>query len=234
MGSRNEEGGDVFLTKEEAGDILDKSPRTIHRYIEKGWLEPVFKGRNIGTTRDSVYKLKEELEREVNPYKVSIQTLEARLMVAESRIGAMMRLLNMRNEPLRLTDPEMKSFYDMVELCSRQGWPPHNEEMLIDSFMRMDEDALEQCEKIVGDEHPWRPFLMLAGTMRAAIFNRALQTDIDLAASHLNVLAHVWCRRKGETTKTFDLLVARDASPLKKLLNRLNRDRPKSQVPGEA
>ncbi len=232
---RTNDGPEVdFVTKEEAAQILEKGIRSVYRYIDKGWLATAHRGSLIGTTRQSVYSLKAEMEREVNPYLIHSKMLEHRLAVAESRISAMMRMLNLRNEPLTLTDPEARSFYEMVDYSARQGWPPHNEETLIDSFMRMRDDNLEQFHQVSGDEHPWRPFLLLAGTMRAALFNRALQTDADLAASHLNVLSLMWCKRKGESVKTFDLLVARDATPLKKLLKHLERDKLKTNNAGEA
>lgn len=234
MGRTNEGLEDDFLTKEEAAQILEKTTRSVYRYIEKGWLATAHQGPLIGTTRSSVYQLKAEMEREINPYLLHIKQLEHRLSVAESRISAMMRMLNLRNEPLMLTDPEAKSLYDMVDYCSKQGWAPHAEETLIDSFLRMRDENLEQFESVTTDEHPWRPFLMLAGTMRAALYDRKLQNDADLAASHLNVLALMWCKRKGETTKTFDLLVARDATPLGKLIRRLEREKLKNTVPGEA
>jgi hypothetical protein len=234
MGRTNEDPEDDFVTKEEAAQILEKGIRTVYRYIDKGWLKTCHRGNLIGTSRQSVYSLKAEMEREANPYLIHTKILEHRLAVAESRISAMMRMLNLRNEPLSLTDPEAKSLYDMVDYCAKQGWSPHNEETFIDSFMRMRDENLEQFRQVTGDEHPWRPFLMLAGTIRAALFNRALQTDADLAASHLNVLSLMWCKRRGESAKTFDLLVARDAVPLNKLIRRLEREKLKTSNAGEA
>lgn len=228
------ETGDDYLSKEEAANILGKSTRTIFRYLDRGWLKPISRGGQVGATRASVYELKQEIDKEVNPYLVTIGMLESRLMVVEGRVSAMMRLLNLKNQTLTLTDPEALSLYNMVDHSAKNGWTPHNEEILIDTFMRLDESNMEQFEKLVGDDHPWRPFLMLAGTMRHAAFNRQLQTDIELAASHLNVLAQMWCRRKGETAKAFELLSVRDSAPLKKLINRMERDRLKTNVPGEA
>ncbi len=228
------EEGDDYISKEEAALILGKSTRTIFRYLDRGWLKPITRGGQVGATRASVYELKQEIEKEVNPYLVAIGIIESRLMVMEGRVSAMMRLLNLKNQRLTLTDPEAASLYSMVDHSSKNGWTPHNEEILIDTFMRLDDSNLEQFEKLIGDEHPWRPFLMLAGTMRHAMFNRQFQTDIELAASHLNVLAQLWCKRKGETAKAFELLSARDAAPLKKLINRMERDRLKTNTPGEA
>lgn len=234
MGRTNEAPEDDFMTKEDAAKILEKGLRSVYRYIDKGWLQTAHNGTLIGTTRQSVYRLKAEMDREVNPYHLGMKMLEHRLAIAESRITAMMRMLNLQHSPLILTDPEAKSFYDMVDYQSKEGWPPHNEESCIDSFMRMRDENLVQFNEVTGDEHPWRPFLMLAGTMRAALFNRHLQTDADLAASHLNVLAQMWCKRRGESTKTFDLMVARDASPLNKIIRRIEREKHKTNTAGEA
>jgi hypothetical protein len=234
MGRTNVAEVEDFLTKEEAAQILEKNWRTIYRYIEKGWLETARRGTTIGTTRQSVYELKQELESEANPYLVKIGRLESRVLMLESRMSAVMRILNMRNQPLTLTDPEAKSLYDMADYASKNGWSPHNEETLIDVFLRMQDKNIEQFERVSGDEHPWRPFLLLAGTMRHALFTRGLQADVELAAGNMTVLAQLWCKKKGETTKAFDILVARDATPLKKLMNRLEREKLKLNVPGEA
>jgi hypothetical protein len=232
MGSRNAD--DRFVSRSEAAKILDRCPRTILRYIDKGWLVTAHNGRTIGTTKESVFALKQKLDDDLSPQAARIQLLESRLLVAESRINAMMKLLNLRNDPLRLTDPEMASLVAMVEYSSKEGWPPQNEEMLVETFMRMGEEDLYQIERLTGDAHPWRSFLLLAGTMRTAIYNHTLQTDAELAAAHVTVLAQMWCKLKGETAKAYDLLMARDATPLKKLVARLERERLKTRTPGEA
>lgn len=222
-----------FITKEEASDILGKHARTIARYIDSGILQAAHKNKKVGVSRQSLYRLKEDIEKEMNPTRAILQKLESRLLVAEGRISAMMRMLNMRYEPLILTDPEVKNLYEMVVHSAKAGWMPHNEEMFIDTFLKLTDTFLDQVEKLTEDKHPWRPFLMLASTMKQALYDRVLKPDIELAVSHLMVLAEIWCRRKGETIKASDLLLFRDSAPLKTLINKINHEKVKNRIDGE-
>lgn len=232
MGRTNEDATD-YVSVKEACQIMGKTPKTVYNYLNKGWLETVHKNNVLGTSRTSLFNLKHKLDKDLTPHAAVMQLMEARIIMLESRVTAMMRLLNLRSEPLVLTDPEAESFFQMVEHGSKKGWPPHNEDVLVNSFMRMTEENIEQFERVSGDPHPWRSFLLLAGTMRHALFDKSLQHDIELAAAHLNVLALMWCQKKGDTVKSFDLLVAREATPLKRMINRLEKEKLKTTVAGE-
>lgn len=149
--------------------------------------------------------------------------LQAQVQTLTMQMATVMRLLNVRYEPLKFTIPEYMNFYQTAEQMSVEGWPPHSEELWSEYFVRLTVEDLEGIELATEDKHPWRPLLRLATTMHLNPYNKQL-TEI-LAAGRTNVqrVAGIWCVLHDESPRTFDLLQERDAAPLKKLLRRLNK-----------
>lgn len=217
--------GSGFVTKEKAAAILDCHLVTIYKYIKKGYLRTETKGRHILVCEDDLLQFKkakdEPLPFPVN--KITIAQLFARVTVLESYVSVIRRLLNIKYEPLSLTDPEIRNLYLMATEYAINGWPPHAEEMWADTFVRMKMEDLQQLEQVTEDPHPWRPFLRLAASMHTQGYDH--KDQFAAGRNNVHVLGSLWCQLKGESVKDFDLMVGKDGVPLKKVMNRMKRQK---------
>lgn len=219
--------GTKFLRKERAAAILGVSARTVFRYLQRGLLQPAHDGKNIGVWEDDVLKLKKARDLDVPTVldRELVMKLMADIETMKSQMATVMRILNVKYESLNLTDPEFRTLYKMAEIYSLEGWPPHAEEQWADTFVRLKFDDLERLEFAVDDPHPWRTFLRLATSMHLNSYNKELRDILAAGRTNIQHIAGIWCTTKGETPKTFDLLVQRDAAPIKKLMRQLAKTR---------
>lgn len=213
------------MTTQQAARYLGVSMRTIYRYTTKGLLEAKCEGRKLFVAEEDVIKLKKgRRDMLSNPIQRDILAkLQAEVQTLKTQMATVMRLLNVRYEPLDMTLPECDLFYKAADQYSTEGWPPHIEEQWAEYFVRLKIEDLEKIELAVNDPHPWRPLLRLAATMHINPWNREL-TEL-LGAGRTNVLqvAGIWCTLKGESPRTFDILQERDAKPLSKLARRMQK-----------
>ena len=151
--------------------------------------------------------------------------LLAKVQTLESQMSAVMRILNIRHDALDLTGPEYKNLHIMAEHYSTEGWPPHAEETWADLFVRFRIEDLEQIAQVTDDQHPWRPFLKLVSTMHLNSYDTTWRNQLASGKTNIFQVAGIWCTLKGETSKTFDLLVKRDAEPSRKLVRKLQNGR---------
>lgn len=215
------------LTLETAAEKLDVSPRTIYRYLRDGRLRAEYRDKRPYILAEDVEQLKKTWE---EPTKTpisrdTIPMLLARLQTLESEMAVVKRLLNISYEELNLSSREYKVLHEMAEVYSVEGWPPHAEEQWADTFLRIKLEDLEKMEAAVEDPHPWKPFLRLAATMHVNPYNASLRDQLGAGRNSIHAVAAIWCTLKGETPKTFDVLVQRDAAPFRKLMRRLGRTR---------
>lgn len=218
--------GTKFLKKERAAALLGVSRRTIFRYLERGLLKPAFDGKQIGVWEEDVLKLKNA--REIDAPTALDRDLVMKLMVEidtlQGQMATVLRILNVKFDALNLTDPEYRSLYAMIDTYSVQGWSPHIEQQMADTFVRLRIEDFERLEAVTGDPHPWRPILRLATTMHLSAFDRGLQDQLAAGRSNVHNISGMWCTLKGSSPKAFDLLVQRDAAPVKKLLRQLAKN----------
>ncbi len=219
--------GSKFITKQKAASILGVSTRTISRYLARGLLKAAHDGKRIGAFEEEVLHFKrnqaEEVPLAVN--RMSFGMLVARVQSLEHLVGTMARILNIRYEPLKLTDPEYLTLYRMAEQYATEGWPPHAEDMWADTFLRIKLDDLEAIARITEDEHPWRPLLRLAKSMHAKPYQPELREQFASGLTNIHGTSSIYCIMKGESPKMFDLLVERGAIPDKKLMRNLSKTR---------
>ncbi len=221
------------LTRERAATLLGCSTRTIQRYLKRGLIKPAFVGRKMGVYEDDILNLRNA--REIENPTVLDRDLVMKLMVKvetlESQVATMMRILNVKFEPLNLSDPEYRNLYAMIDAYSIQGWPPHVEQQMADLFVRFRIEDLEKMEAVTGDQHPWRPILRLAVTMHLGPQDQGLRDQLAAGRTNVHNVSGMWCTVKGDSPKTFDLLAKRDAAPVKKLLRQIGKQRPVADPP---
>lgn len=213
------------MTVEQAAAILGVSTRSIYRYTKRGVLRSQCEGRSLLVLEEDIRQVKKGRHDALSsPVKRDIiSVLQAEVQTLRMQMATVMRILNVRYEPLRFTIPEYLGLYQSAQELSTEGWSPHAEEMWAEYFVRMTVEDLEGIELASEDRHPWRPILRLATTMHLNPYNKHL-TDM-LAAGRTNIqhVAGVWCVLREESPRTFDLLQERDAAPIKKLVRRLQK-----------
>jgi excisionase family DNA binding protein len=206
--------GSRFVTTQQAADLLGVSVRTIYRYTRKGILQTECRRRSLYIAEDDLRQLIKgrrdvltaPLQRDI------IAKLIVEVQDIKTKMATVMRLLNLRNEPLTMTLPEYELFYRAAEQFSIEGWSPHIEETWAENFSRLRVEDFEQMEKAVGDPHPWRPFLRLVTTMYLNPWNADLREILATGKSNVQSTAGIWCVLKDESPRTFDILVERDAA----------------------
>lgn len=219
--------GSKMVTKQKAADLLDVTERSIYRYMRQGILKVSYQGGRAYLFEEDVLQLKHQKENKpkIPPSRETIPFLLARVQTLESRVSAMMRILNMKYENLSLTDPEYRTLHQMADVYSTQGWPPHSEEQWADTFIRIRLEDMEKIEECTEDPHPWRCFLRLVTSMHLNSYNKDLRDQFASGRNNVHSIAGIWCTLKGESPRTFDLLLQRDAEPLKKLMKKLGKTR---------
>jgi hypothetical protein len=226
--------GTKILTKERAATLLDCSKRTIQRYLRRGLLKPAFDGRKMGVYEDDVLNLRNarELEHPTVLDRDLVMKLMVKVETLENQMATVLRILNVKFEPLNLSDPEYRSLYAMMDSYSIQGWPPHVEQQMADLFVRFRIEDLEKLERVTEDKHPWRPILRLATTMHLGPWDSALRDQLAAGRTNIHHVAGMWCAVKGDSPRAFDMLVQRDAAPVKKLMRQIGKSRPVVDPPG--
>ena len=216
-----------FLKKGKAASILGVSSRTIFRYLKKGLLVPAYCGNTIGVWEEDVIKLKKIREQDVPTAldRELVMRLLTEVETIKSQMSTVLRILNIKFDPLNLTPPEYRSLYEMTEIYSNEGWPPQAEQQWADIFVRLRIDDLEEMKEVSGDEHPWRGLLRLATTMQLNAYDNNLQNQLTSGKANVHNVAGTWCILKGESAANFALITRRDAAPNRRLVRRLGKTR---------
>lgn len=219
-------GSSKYVTIEQAARLMGCHPRSIYRYARRGVVQTKCEGRHTFVLEEDVLAwkrgrrdpLSSELKKDI------VAKLQAEVQTLKTQMAACMRILNIRYDPLNLTVPEYENLYRSAEQLSVEGWSPHVEEMWAEYFVRLRVEDLEKIELGTSDKHPWRPFMRLAATMHVNPYNKELSDMLGAGRTNIQQVAGVWCVLKEESPRTFDILLERDATPLKKLVRRMQRD----------
>jgi excisionase family DNA binding protein len=217
--------GSKYLTVKQAAALLGVSTRAIYRYARRGLLQTKLEGRHTFISEEDLRLVKKGRHDALSsPVKRDIiAKLQAEVQTLKMQMSTVLRLLNVRHEPLNFTAPEYQNFYQTAEQLSMDGWSPHAEELWAEYFVRLSVEDLEGIEAATGDKHPWRPLLRLATTMYLSPYNKHLADMLASGRTNVQHVAGVWCVLHEESPRTFDLLQERDAAPLKKLIRRLQK-----------
>jgi len=99
---------------------------------------------------------------------------------------AISRILDARNEPLRMSQDYAKELY---EVCERHlhntSWSAAELRPWVDVFLRMDEEDMAVLLAATEDPKPWKPFLRLCMSMTAyVVSHNDYPTSIELQTIH--------------------------------------------------
>lgn len=220
------------VTKARAAEMLGMSERNIYRLIRKGLLRRAPLGEDTGVLEDDVLAyVRARAERaaagpaELAVNQASLATMMARLQAVESRLAIVLRLLNLEVAPMTLTDPEALSFYQSAMELAENGWSPFVEAQWAHAFVRVRIENLEQIERLTGDPHPWRVLHRLCATMLLVPYDKSLMNELSLGKANLFSLIGIWCQLKDVGPREMDAIVAREALPRRRAVNRATRGR---------
>lgn len=217
--------GSKYITVEQAAAILGCSSRSIYRYVSKGLLQTKLEGRHTFVDEEGIHRIKKGRHDVLtSPLKKDvISMLLIEVQTLKMQMATVMRILNVRYEPLNFTVPEYLRLYQTAEQMANEGWAPQSEEMWAEYFVRITVEDLEGLEKATESKHPWIPLLKLATTMHLSPYNKHLTDMLAAGRTNLQHVSGMWCVLKEESPRVFDILQERDAAPLKKLVRRLQK-----------
>lgn len=217
--------GSKYITVEQAATILGVSSRSIYRYATKGLLQTSFDGRHTFVDETGIHRIKKGRHDVLaSPLKKDvISMLLIEVQTLKMQMATVMRILNVRYEPLGFTAPEYQRLYQSAEQMANEGWAPQSEEMWAEYFVRITVEDLENIGRVTESKHPWIPLLKLATTMHLSPYNKHLTDMLAAGCTNLQHVAGMWCVLHGESPRVFDVLQERDAAPLKKLVRRLQK-----------
>lgn len=222
--------GSRFLSKGEAAKILGCHVRTVFKLIERGELRPYAQGHLVGVSEEDVIALRDSKLKRVEerrlPFAINRQAmlrLHTEVRVLRQELDQVLRVLNIRREPLVLSDLEAEALYKTAHEYATEGWPPQIEEMWASHFLRLQVTHFNQIQHITKDRHPWRPFMKLASTMVLQPYNTELVIQLSSGREHLQSMVSVWFEVNQFSLRQLDAMFNREAKPNKRLLGILAR-----------
>ena len=194
--------GNSFISAQKAAELIGMSIRTIYRCAKSGLIRTKLAGRSTLFDEEDVLKLKKSKEdsksksaykSEINRiYREIIDKLMVDIQTLRSQMNAVMKILDIRYEPLAFTAPEYERMYLSAEQYASEGWPPHVEDIWAEYFTRVKIEDLERIESITKDPHPWRVLLKLATTMHVNPWNKQLSDILAAGRANIHQVAGIW------------------------------------------
>lgn len=179
------------MTVEEAATHLGVSTRTTRTYIRQGllstkslpksarkWLDPA-EVEELRIDRQEHGATGPQLRSEILRHRAHIRRLR-------SEVDAIIRILDTRNEPLKLHEDQARGVYQAcVSQLRRTNWRVDEIDPWVRVFFRISEEDFETMMSAVSDPKPWVPFLRLVMQMtRYAAEHPDYTTNLDLQRMH--------------------------------------------------
>jgi excisionase family DNA binding protein len=222
--------GSRLLTKKEAAQVLGCSVRTVFYKIQRGELRPYSNGPMVCVSEEDVIALRDSKKKSDGeralPFAINRQTLlrhDTEIRTLRHELDQVLRVLNIRREPLRVSDIELVSLYKTATQYATEGWPPQIEETWASHFMRFQVHHLQALEGLTKDNHPWRPFLRLASTMALRPYNTELSLQLVSGRESLQSLTTVWFEINRLSPRQLDAMLMKEGKPGKRLLGVIER-----------
>ncbi len=221
------------MTIPEAARYLGVTDRTIRNYIRQGLLstsridgkrEKILRAEEVDELRGSLSEGKHLIPRR------EISALSARVRRLEAQLDVVLRILDAKVDPLKITPTYAK---ELIAACTAQllqpSWSQAEVQPWTEIFLRLDEDDLDvlaqECEK------PWALLLRLCVSMTAGIVADAeYETSLELQGLHktlvegrrrLRVAALLHLERRGSVDRSLQSDFSEFASVADSLLGRI-------------
>lgn len=220
--------GSIFewISMERAADALGVSKRQVYKYIAKGQLTTHKDGGHTLVNRHDVRALiearKKGVGKAVNP--MTVARLDAEVQLLRKQVDTLMRLQDIRYEPLDLTAEDLSNLHQMAAHRIQNPWSPYEEKMWCDVFVRIRLEDLEKIAEHTGEEDPWRPFYALA----KAMFNHPQDQENKLILSagknNLERIGFIWSDKLGmKDARDIDRMVKKDDVAVRRMDRKLER-----------
>lgn len=213
----------AYVSIEKAAEHIGVSRRSIYEYIKKGFLRTKKEGKGSVVLREDVLTLKELRDRDDLPYpvnKMTIGRLDARVQMLEKQLSVVLRILDMRHEPLNLSVSQLNSLYVMAQHHLENQWSPHEENIWVDTFLRITIEDFEEMSKMVEDEHPWRPLYQLCRAMLQAPCDYDHKLNLNAGKANLEKIAQIWTNLKGWDDKKLQKVIEKDDKAVRKTVRK--------------
>jgi excisionase family DNA binding protein len=207
--------GSIFewITLEKAAETLQISKRQIYKYIEKNQLSALQEGKVRLVSRKDVKALADCKHKGISRVAngLTVARIDAEVQMLRKQVDALMRLNNIRYEPLDLDAKEMANLHDMAAHNLRIPWSPHEETMWCDVFVRLRLEDLEKLSQVEGYEDAWRPFLALSKAMYDTPHNSDNKFLLASGKENIERLSFVWSQKlDNKDSRQFNKLAERD------------------------
>ncbi len=224
--------GSVFewISIPKAAEALEVSVRQIYKYIKQGQLTALQERKTRSVNRKDVKALidakKKGVPRAVNA--LLVLRMDAEIQVLKKQVETLMRLQDIRYEPLTLDREDMTNLFDMATHHLTSPWSPHEETMWCDIFVRM---RLEDVEKIDRPD-PWRPFLSLAKVMLNHPYNVDNKLILSSGKENIERIGFTWAQTMDQKDASeMNHLIKKDGVQERRMDRRLERIQQKIRSP---
>ncbi len=151
--------GSGFLTYAEAANRLGRSKRSIHNYVKLGYLKSIVQAGSKVVFEEDVGQLAIETgvgQPAMN--RKSFFQMQCRIQKLENEMTAVKHILEIRDEPLRPPDAEIRTLHmaSMAYLAVGK-WDAVTIDSWAGLFERMDEGFLEKLVVVTQDSKAWVP-----------------------------------------------------------------------------
>lgn len=192
--------GSVFewISIPKAAEALEVSVRQVYAYIKQGQLTALQEGKKRSVNRKDVKALidakKKGIPRAINA--LVVLRMDAEIQVLKKQVETVMRLLDIRFDPLGLDKEDLNNLFVMAAHYLTVPWSPHEETMWCDVFVRM---RLEDLEKI-DQPDPWRPFLSLSKVMFDKPYTEENKLLLSSGKENMERIAFAWAHKVDRVT----------------------------------
>lgn len=213
----------AYVTIDKAAEFLGVSRRSIYVYIKRGHLRTKKEGIGSTVLREDLLTYKELRARNDLPYpinKMTVGRLDARVQMLEKQLSVVLRMLDLRHEPLGLNATELSSLYVMCAHHITNQWSPHDEQIWMDTFIRITLEDFEEMIKVVEDEHPWRPFYQLSKAMLQSPCNMDNKLQLNAGKANIEKIANVWANSRGASIRKVAKLIKDDDKAVRRVVRK--------------
>lgn len=199
--------GSTFLTIGETANRLNVSKRTVHNYIDKGFLRRLLRDGKVYLSKEEVEQLAVDLGSDFpaltrkNMYDVTrrLRQLEEKMAVMEQ----VWATWGVQDQPMRPDNETAAKLYDAATgFLTVSRWPLEVIESWTKVFNQMDETFLESISVVAKTPQPWLVFYQLATKMlefvtqaketKSSLLLQALQTKLQMGRRKVREEALFW------------------------------------------
>jgi hypothetical protein len=223
---------------EEAANRLGCTKRSVHNYINRGFVRRVVRDGKTCVQREDVEQL--ALDKGTDFPAMSRKTmheLNHRIRKLEEQMALVQEAWGIQEKPLRPSEKEAAGLYKAAtDYLSVAGWKAHELETWANLFNQFDEKTLEALADAMKDSQPWKVFFELSSRMLEFITNakgakeslqlQALRAKMEMGKKKVRESALFWIE-SGRGTVSAHIFKALD-SPKEDLLRALAKPGSKS------